>query len=62
MFIVCIVLFVLGMFAAGFSFSLDPEFVRAIVFVLGVLMVCAALAIPIHASRAAMTEGTPPRS
>lgn len=49
MYILCIVLFVGGIILMGLSFSLAP--LQALFFILGLLMVCAALAIPIHASR-----------
>lgn len=62
MYIVCIVLFVLGMYATGVSFDLEPEFLQAIVFVAGILLVCIALAIPIHTTRRNMTAGSPPSS
>lgn len=61
MYIVSIVLFVLGMFLCGFAFSIEEPW-SAVVFVGGILAVSAALALPIHSSRRAMTEGSPPRS
>ncbi|GAA4358680.1 hypothetical protein [Microbacterium rhizosphaerae] len=49
MYIVCLILFVGGIILMGLSFSLAPF--QALFFMLGLLAVCAALAIPIHASR-----------
>lgn len=61
MYVVSILLFVLGIVAFGMAFSFPDPF-RAIVFVLGILLVCAAMAIPIHTTRRNMTSGSPPSS
>jgi hypothetical protein len=49
MYIIALILFVGGMFLIGISFSLAP--VQALVFILGILCVAAALALPIHFTR-----------
>lgn len=46
MYIVALLLFLLGMFATGISFSLAGW--EAIVFVAGILCIAAAMALPIH--------------
>jgi hypothetical protein len=46
MFIVALLMFLLGMFAFGISFSVTGF--EAIVFVAGILLVSAAMALPIH--------------
>lgn len=46
MYIVALVLFLGGIFLLGISFSLVP--LQALVFVVGILCVAAALAIPVH--------------
>jgi hypothetical protein len=47
MFIVALLLFLLGMFAFGISFSIEG--LQAIVFVSGILLVSLAMALPMHA-------------
>jgi hypothetical protein len=47
MFIVALLLFLLGMFAFGISFSIEGF--QAIVFVAGILLVSLAMALPMHA-------------
>ncbi|MGP3536357.1 hypothetical protein ACTU3I_16290 [Microbacterium sp. RD1] len=49
MFIIALILFVGGVFLVGISFSLAPF--QALVFILGILAVAAALALPIHLTR-----------
>ena len=49
MYMVCLILFVGGIVLMGLSFGLVPF--QALFFILGLLAVCAGLAIPIHASR-----------
>lgn len=56
MFIVCIVMFVAGIVAMGLSFGLG-EPLHAIVFVLGILLISGAMAIPIHTTRRNMGAG-----
>lgn len=46
MYVVSLLLFLLGMFAFGISFSLPG--LEPYVFVLGILLVSAAIALPIH--------------
>jgi hypothetical protein len=46
MYLIALILFVGGIFLVGISFSIVP--IQALVFVLGILCVAAALAIPIH--------------
>lgn len=46
MYIVALILFLGGIFLLGISFSLVP--LQALVFVVGILCVAAALAIPVH--------------
>ncbi|MDQ1206334.1 hypothetical protein SK224_05745 [Microbacterium sp. BG28] len=46
MYIVSLLLFLLGMFAFGISFSV-PGF-QAVIFVAGILLISAAMALPIH--------------
>lgn len=46
MFIIALVLFVGGIFLIGISFSIVP--IQALVFILGLLCVSAAVAIPVH--------------
>ncbi len=54
MFIVCLILFVGGIVLMGLAFSLAPF--QALFFILGLLIVAVALAIPIHASRASLNK------
>lgn len=49
MFPIALILFVGGIFLIGISFSIVP--VQALVFVLGILCVSAALALPVHFRR-----------
>lgn len=49
MYIVSLLLFLLGMFAFGISFSLEGF--QAIVFVSGILLISLAMALPIHVRR-----------
>jgi len=49
MFIVSILLFVIGIFCFGIAFSVTGW--QAVIFILGLLLVSAALAIPIHTTR-----------
>jgi len=51
MFIICLILFVGGIVLMGLSFSLAFPL---LFFVLGLLLVAAALAIPIHTSQASL--------
>lgn len=51
MYLIALILFVGGMFLIGFSFSV--AYLEALLFVLGILCVAAALAIPVHFSRRA---------
>ncbi len=49
MFIVSILLFVVGILCFGFAFSVVGW--QAVIFILGILLVSAAMAIPIHTTR-----------
>ena len=49
MFLIALILFVGGIFLVGISFSLAP--IQALVFIVGILCVAAALALPIHFTR-----------
>jgi uncharacterized membrane protein len=49
MFIVSIVLFIVGILCFGLAFSVAGW--QAVIFILGILLVSAALAIPIHTTR-----------
>lgn len=51
MYVIALILFVGGVFLVGISFSLAPF--QALFFILGILCVSAALALPIHFSRRA---------
>jgi hypothetical protein len=46
MYLIALILFVGGIFLVGISFSLAP--IQAVVFILGILCVAAALAVPVH--------------
>ncbi len=46
MYIVALLLFLLGMFAFGISFSVPG--LQAVIFVAGILLISAAMALPIH--------------
>jgi hypothetical protein len=50
MFIIALILFVGGIFLIGFSFSVPA--IPALIFIVGILCVAAALAIPVHFSGA----------
>jgi hypothetical protein len=54
MFVICLILFVGGIILMGLSFSLVPF--QALFFVLGLLAVAVALAIPIHTSQASLRK------
>lgn len=54
MYILCIVMFVGGMILMGLSFSLAPF--QALFFILGLLLISGALAIPIHSSQASLRK------
>ncbi len=46
MFLIALILFLGGVFLVGISFTLVP--IQALVFVLGILCVSAAIALPVH--------------
>jgi hypothetical protein len=48
MYVIALILFLGGVFLVGISFSLAP--IQALVFILGILCVSAALALPVHLS------------